>query len=59
VLKAKFGGVKSVGKPRKRWEDVVQQHAATFLSCYNRKLAANDRTLWSHKIEEAKARFGQ
>jgi hypothetical protein len=25
VLKARFGGVRSVGKPRKRWEDVVQQ----------------------------------
>jgi hypothetical protein len=28
VFKAKFEGVRSVGKPRKRWEDVVQQDAA-------------------------------
>jgi hypothetical protein len=33
VLKAKSGGVTSVGKPRKRWEDVMQQDATRFLSC--------------------------
>jgi hypothetical protein len=59
VFKAKFEGVSSVGKSRKRWEDVVQQDAASFLCCRNWKLAANDRrTLWRQKIEEAKARFG-
>jgi hypothetical protein len=30
VFKAKFEGVRSVGKPRKRWEDAVQQDAASF-----------------------------
>jgi hypothetical protein len=58
AVKAKFGEVRSVGKPWKRWEDVLQQDAATFLRCYNWKLAANDRTVWRHKTEEAKARFG-
>jgi hypothetical protein len=58
VFKAKSEGVRSVGKPRKRWEDVVQQDAASFLRSRNWKLAANDRTLWRQKIEEAKARFG-
>jgi hypothetical protein len=58
VFKAKFEGVTSVGKPRKRWEDVVQQDAASFLRCRNWKLAANDRILWRQKMEEAKARFG-
>jgi hypothetical protein len=58
VFKAKFEGVRSVGKPRKRWEDAEQQDAASFLRCRNWKLAANDRTLWRQKIEEAKARFG-
>jgi hypothetical protein len=58
VFKAKFDGVRSVGKPRKRWEDAVQQDAANFLRCRNWKLAANDRTLWKQKTEEAKARFG-
>jgi hypothetical protein len=47
-----------VGKPRKRWEDMVQQDAARFLWCRNWKLAANDGTLWRQKIEETKARFG-
>jgi hypothetical protein len=58
VFKANFGGVRSVGKPRQRWEDAVQQDAARFLLCCNWKLAANDRTLWRQNIEEAKARFG-
>jgi hypothetical protein len=31
VYKAKFEGVRLVGKPRKRWEDMVQQDAARFL----------------------------
>jgi hypothetical protein len=39
VLKAKFEGVRSVGEPRKRWEDVVRQDAARFLRCRNWKLA--------------------
>jgi hypothetical protein len=55
VLKATFGGVRSVGKARKRWEDVVQQDAARFLHCHNWKLAANDRRLWRQKMVEAKA----
>jgi hypothetical protein len=58
VFKAKFEGVRSVGKPRKRWEDAVQQDTASFLRCCNWKLAANDRTVWRQKTEEAKARFG-
>jgi hypothetical protein len=37
VLKAKFEGVRSVGKYRKRWENMVQQDAARFLLC--RKIA--------------------
>jgi hypothetical protein len=45
VFKAKFEGVRSVGKPRKRWEGAVRQDAASFLRCRNWKLAANDRTL--------------
>jgi hypothetical protein len=55
VFKVKFGEVRSVGKPRKRWADVVQQDAARFLRCPNWKLAANDRKLWRQKILEAKA----
>jgi hypothetical protein len=58
VFKVKFEGVRSVGKPRKRWENVVQQDAARFLRCRNLKLAANDGTLWRQKIEETKVQFG-
>jgi hypothetical protein len=58
VFKGKSEGGRSVGKPRKRWEDVVQQDATRFMLCRNWKLAANERTLWRQKTEEAKARFG-
>jgi hypothetical protein len=58
VFKAKFEGVRSVGEPRKRWEDAVRRNAASFLRCRNWKLAANDIALWRQKTEEAKARFG-
>jgi hypothetical protein len=58
VFKDKFEGVRSVGKPRKRWEDAVEQDAASFLRCRNWKLAANDITLSRQKIQEAKTRFG-
>jgi hypothetical protein len=58
VLKTKFEGVRSVGKSRKRWEDSMQEDAASFLRCRNWKLAANDRKLWRQKTEKAKARFG-
>jgi hypothetical protein len=58
VFKAKFEGVRSVGNPRKKCEDAVQQDAARFLRCRNWKLAANDITMWRQKIEEAKDRFG-
>jgi hypothetical protein len=57
VLKAKFGEARSLGKPRKRWEDAVQHDAARFLHCHNWKLAFIDRTLWRQKIRETKAQF--
>jgi hypothetical protein len=57
IPKKVFEGVRSVGKPRKRWEDAVEQNAARFLRCRNWKLASNDRTLWRQKIGEANARF--
>jgi len=58
VFKAKFEGVRSVGKPRKRGEDAVEQDAASFLRCRNWKLVANDRKLLRQKTEEAKVGFG-
>jgi hypothetical protein len=53
MFKAKFEGVRSVGKPRKRCKD-----ADSFLRCRNWKLAANDKTLWRQETVEVKARFG-
>jgi hypothetical protein len=58
VFKAKFEGVGLVGKPSKRWIDVLQKDAARFLCCHNYKLSANDRTVWRQKIVEVGARIG-
>jgi hypothetical protein len=49
VFKAKSEGVRSVGKPRKRWEDEVEQDAERFLRCRNWKLAANDKIIIPQK----------
>jgi hypothetical protein len=54
VFKVKFEEVRSVGKPRKRWTDVVQQDAASFLRCPKWKLVADDRN-----IVETEDRGGQ
>jgi hypothetical protein len=54
VFKVKFEGVRSVGKPRKRWEDVMQRDAARFLRCRNWKLAVDDKN-----IVETEDRGGQ
>jgi hypothetical protein len=54
ALNAKFGGIRTVG----RWEDAVRRDAAGMIQCRNWKRAANDRTTWRQKIDEAKARYG-
>jgi hypothetical protein len=58
VFKANSEEVRSVGKPRKRSENVVQQDSASFLRCRNWKLAANDTTLWRQKIERPRPDLG-
>jgi hypothetical protein len=58
ALNAKFEGTRTAERPRGRWEDVMQRDAAGMIHCCNWKRAANDRTTWRQKIEEAKARYG-
>jgi hypothetical protein len=55
ALNAKFGGIRTVGRPRGRWEDAVRRDAAGMIQCHNWKRATNDRMTWRQKIEEAKA----
>jgi hypothetical protein len=58
ALNAKFGGIRTVGRPRGRWEDAVRRDAARMIQCHKWKRVANDRTKWRQKIEEAKAQYG-
>jgi hypothetical protein len=43
VLESSFGGGRPVGRPRNRWEDVIQRDAANPLRIRNWKSAARDK----------------
>jgi hypothetical protein len=58
ALNAKFGGTRTAGRPRGRWEDTARRDATGMIQCRNWKRAANDRTTWRQKKEEAKDRYG-
>jgi hypothetical protein len=58
ALNAKFGGARTAGRPRGRWEDVMRRDATGMIQCRNWKRAANDRTTWRQKIEDANGRYG-
>jgi hypothetical protein len=50
-----FEGRRPVGRPRNRWEDVIQKGAANLLGIRNWKAAARDEE-WRKKVVEAMAR---
>jgi hypothetical protein len=56
VLRSCFGGGRPVGRPRNRWEDVIQRGAANLLRIRNWKAAARDEEKWRKKVGEAMAR---
>jgi len=56
VLGSCFGGGRPVGRPRNRWEDVIQRDAANLLRIRNWKAAARDKEEWRKKVGEAMAR---
>jgi len=56
VLGRCFGGGRPVGRPRNRWEDVIQRDAATLPRIRNWKAAARDKEKWRKKVREAMAR---
>jgi hypothetical protein len=45
-----------VGRPRNRWEDVIQRDAVNLLRIRNWKAAARDKGEWRKKVGEAMAR---
>jgi hypothetical protein len=56
VLGSCFGGGRPVGRPRSRWEDVIQRNAANLLRIRNWKAAARDKDEWRKKAGEATVR---
>jgi hypothetical protein len=55
VLGRCFGGGRSVGRARNRWEDVIQRDAGNLLWIRTWKAAARDKE-WRKKVGEAMAR---
>jgi hypothetical protein len=56
VLGSCFGGGRPVGRPRNRWEDVIQRDAANLLRIRNWKAAVQDEEKWRKKVGEAVGR---
>ena len=57
VLNGNFHTTRPVGRPRTRWEDVVQRGALHLLGIRRWRRAAN-RDEWRRLMREAKARKG-
>jgi hypothetical protein len=53
VIGSCFGGGRPVGRPRNRWEDVIQTDAANLLRIRNWKAVARDNEEWRKKVGEA------
>jgi hypothetical protein len=49
---------RAVGKPKKRWEDAVQEDSVKLLGTKAWKTKAKDRQFWRQHIEETKAQYG-
>ena len=53
-LNGKFHNTRSVEKPRKRWEDVVQRDALGVLGMRGWRTRAGDREEWRSLLREAR-----
>jgi hypothetical protein len=58
AVQAQFGGRRSVGRPRGRWEDAVRIDVERLLGIRNWKTAVRSREEWRKKSREARARIG-
>jgi hypothetical protein len=56
VLGSRFGGGRPVGRPRNRWEDIIQRDAGSLLQIRNWKAAARDKEEKRNNVGEAMAR---
>jgi hypothetical protein len=58
TMQVQFGGRRTVGRPRGRWEDAVWVDAERLLGIRHWKTAARNRVEWRKRCVEARARFG-
>jgi hypothetical protein len=58
ALQQTIHGKRAAGKPRKRWEDAVQEDSIKLLGTKAWKRKAKDRQFWRQRIEEANAQYG-
>jgi hypothetical protein len=58
VLNGTFHNIRSVGRPRTRWADVVQRDALQVLGIRGGRGRAENRDEWRHLSREAMARKG-
>ena len=56
TLEGHYRGRRMVGRPRNRWEDMLQGDAVNLLEIRNWKAAARNREEWRRIVEEATAR---
>jgi hypothetical protein len=52
-----FTSNQPIRKPRKRWEDVVKDDAASLLQCRNWRLTVQNTNVWRQKLWEARAQI--
>ncbi|KAJ4438448.1 hypothetical protein ANN_14393 [Periplaneta americana] len=55
-IEEQYEGKRTVGRPRNRWEDMVEEDTTSLLRLRNWKVAARDKEEWRGRIGEAMAR---
>jgi hypothetical protein len=58
IINGKCHNTKAVGRPRTRWEDVVQSDALQVLRIRGGRRQARDREEWRHLLREARVQKG-
>jgi hypothetical protein len=58
VINGKFHNTRPVGKPRRRWEDVVRRDTSQILGIRGYRSRAERREEWMRLLREARAQKG-
>ena len=58
LLYTRIHGKRPVGRPRRRWEDAVDEDAREILKVRSWRRMAADRGEWGEKLKEARAQQG-